>query len=71
MLTVILADRKINPDIRIYTLDSEKFAMSDLISNDTDKPIRPFKWDIFREHFEREGPKIIPNLTFNVKNIIY
>lgn len=66
-----VADRKAHPDIRIYTLSPEKFAMSDLISNDTDQPIRSFKGDIYRGHFEREGTKIIPNVTFNVKNIIY
>jgi hypothetical protein len=66
-----IADRKAHPDTRMYTLDPEEFAMFDLISNDTDQPIRSFKGDIYREHFEREGPMIIQDVTFNVKNIIY
>jgi hypothetical protein len=67
-----IADRKAHPDTRVYTLDPERFAMVDLISDDTDKPIRSFKGDIYREHFERPGKtNIIPNATFNVKNIIY
>jgi hypothetical protein len=66
-----IADRKANPDTRVYTLDPEEFAMSDLISNDTDQPIRSFKGDIYRGHFERGGTQILSNVSFNVKNIIY
>lgn len=66
-----IADRKAHPDTRVYTLNPEKFAMVDLISTDTDRPIRSFKVDIHRGHFERGGPNIIPNVIFNVKNIIY
>jgi hypothetical protein len=67
-----VADHKANPDTRIYTLDPEKFAMSDLISNDTDQPIRSLKGNISRGHFEREGSQqILSNVSFNVKNIIY
>jgi hypothetical protein len=62
-----IADRKANPGTRVYTLNPEKFAMSDLISNS----IQSFKGDIYRGHFERKGTKIIPNVTINVKNIIY
>ncbi|MCM1565349.1 MAG: hypothetical protein NC238_05270 [Dehalobacter sp.] len=67
-----ISDRKDHQDTRIYTLAPERFSMVDLISNDTDKPIRSFKGDIYREHFERPGKtNIISNATFNVKNIIY
>jgi hypothetical protein len=65
-----IADRKAHPEIRVYTLSPEKFAMVDLISN-TNQSIRSFKGDIYRGHFEREGTKIIQGVTINVKNIIY
>jgi hypothetical protein len=66
-----IEDRRAHPDITVYTLSPERFAMVDLISNETDQSIRSFKGDIYRGHFERGGTKIIPNVSINVKNIIY
>lgn len=46
-------DQADHPQSMLYTINPEKFVLPDMVA----KP-RPFKADLYRGHFEREGTKI-------------
>jgi hypothetical protein len=56
-----------NPKTNYYTLAPEKFVLAEMVENP-----KPFKADIFRNHFERAGHSLIlQNVTVTIKQVIY
>lgn len=51
---------------KIYTLVPEAFVLPEMIKNP-----RPFKAQIYKGHFERDGVLIAENVTVEIKKVIY
>ena|SRR2546428_610964 len=61
-----LEDRKQNPQESVYTLEPEKFVLTDMIKH----PV-PFTANIYRGHFERGGKMLIEKITVKIAKVIY
>jgi hypothetical protein len=61
-----LADQKQNPDFATYSIEPEKFVLSEML----DKP-KPFKVNLYRGHFERGGTQILKDITVTIKQVIF
>jgi hypothetical protein len=61
-----IKDQETHSKTPYYTLVPEEFVLADMIENP-----KPFKADIFRDHFERTGTRIIQNITVSIKQVIY
>ncbi len=61
-----VADQKQNLDVATYSLEPEKFVLSEMLVNP-----QPFKINLYRGHFERGGTQILKGITVTVKQIIF
>ncbi len=61
-----VADQKQNLDVATYSLEPEKFVLSEMLVNP-----KPFKINLHRGHFERGGTQILKGITVTVKQVIF
>jgi hypothetical protein len=67
-------DRRVNLEVKMYTLRPEDFILSRLFTPDAQRPmLNAFMATVFRGHLERGGKQIgkLVNVDVNIKKVVY
>jgi hypothetical protein len=63
-------DRKSNPKVAFYTIAPTPFILRDLLTPGPQGQLKSFPAQLFRNHFERPGAKLIGNATLQIREIL-
>lgn len=66
-------DRRKNPDVKMYTLQPEKFVLSRLFTPNGEPKLKTFEGTVFRGHLERGGEPIagLSDVSINITKVVH